>query len=158
MLHTLLVSWTACKKKKQARWWGPGQCGLLSDLKVCGLACCREVGTWWSLGSLPTQAILILWSFSAENGVVLWHAMFLNDSPNTCSSVPEWSLQEWLQLCFTAWSSSMKLNSHAVALLSLSPKRKLWSCICYSVPCCYSSKQNYLQHSLHPFHPVSVSH
>ena len=29
-------------------------------LEVGGPACCRQVGTWWSLGSLPTQAILWL--------------------------------------------------------------------------------------------------
>jgi len=37
---------------------GPGQPALLPDLEVGGSACGSGVGIWWSLGSLPTQAIL----------------------------------------------------------------------------------------------------
>jgi len=38
--------------------WGPGQPALVPDLEVGGPACGRRVGNWWSLSSLPTQAIL----------------------------------------------------------------------------------------------------
>ena len=40
--------------------WGPGKPGLVPDLEVGGPDWGRGVGTWWSLGSLPTQAILWL--------------------------------------------------------------------------------------------------
>ena len=33
----------------------------MKDLEVGGPACGRGVETWWSLGSLPTQAILWLY-------------------------------------------------------------------------------------------------
>jgi len=38
--------------------WEPGQPGLVPDLEFGSPACGRTVGTWWSLESLPTQAIL----------------------------------------------------------------------------------------------------
>ena len=38
--------------------WGPGQPGLVLHMEVGSPACGRAVGAWWSLSSLPTQAIL----------------------------------------------------------------------------------------------------
>jgi len=38
--------------------WGPGQPGLVLDVKVGSPAWSRGFGAWWSLRSLPTQAIL----------------------------------------------------------------------------------------------------
>lgn len=37
--------------------WSPMQPGLVPHPEVGGPACSRGVGTWWSLGSLPTQTI-----------------------------------------------------------------------------------------------------
>jgi len=38
--------------------WGPGQPGLVLNMKVSSPACCSGVGASWSLRPLPTQAIL----------------------------------------------------------------------------------------------------
>ena len=38
--------------------WVPWQPGLVLELEVGGPACGRRAGAWWSLRSLPTQAIL----------------------------------------------------------------------------------------------------
>lgn len=40
--------------------WGPGQPGLVADLEVSDPAYGSRLGIWWSLGSLPYQAITII--------------------------------------------------------------------------------------------------
>jgi len=37
--------------------WGPGQPGLVLDMEIGSPACSTGVGAWWSLRSLPAQAI-----------------------------------------------------------------------------------------------------